>query len=152
MNEISFVINGCAEVVTGEGSHVFPRQTHRSYIFGTLISGAEVIRIGDRSAGLVPGDCYILPPDTPIEMYPEGRSGYISLCLKGRLAELIGGCRPDGFFAKNKGGALLRQTERQSDVAFDLSFSSQSHLESVFAKNMGLTLGQYRASVTIRRD
>lgn len=43
-------------------------------------------------------------------------------------------------------------SHRQSDIAYQMDFSSQSHLESIFMEYMGISLGQYLSAVESESD
>lgn len=243
MNRIRFMRRGNIEIVIGTGTHHFPRQTHESYIFGILLSGTEILCIGEKSFEMQPGWCYVLPSDTPLEVLPQGEICYLSVCLKQHLAQALRQYEPDCYitakggdrllyavqgiwrgqleeqallqelsslfsFHRRKAGAAEETISRavrylkehadskyqlealsrevnlskyyltrvfkkamgitpkqyhqqcrlrliksramrrsQSELAYEMDFSSQSHMESVFLENMGISLGQYIASI-----
>lgn len=248
MNKIRFIDKGNLEIVIGTGNHIFKRQTHESYIFGTLLAGTETMTIGEQSAEMEEGWLYVLPSNTPLEIMPHGEISYLSICMKGELKDFLQEYEPQNYFIRHNGerlifyvsqvqGNLLEShaladelirlfclkkkeknlcsdavshavqyieahansryslealsgevnmskyhlarefkkamgvtpkryhqqcrlrnvkkaisSHRQSDIAYQMDFSSQSHLESIFMEYMGISLGQYLSAVESESD
>lgn len=58
------------------------------------------MRIGEETVHMACGDAYVLPSHTPIEIFPNGRIGYIAFCFK------------------NSSGAFLRNYEPQKSFLY----------------------------------
>ena len=107
MNKIRFIDKVNLEIVIGTGNHIFKRQTHESYIFGTLLAGTETMTIGEQSAEMEEGWLYVLPSNTPLEIMPHGEISYLSICMKGELKDFLQEYEPQNYFIRHNGERLI---------------------------------------------
>lgn len=90
-NDIKFYQKGLIEIIEGKGKVTFPYHSHNCFMVGAIISGSNRMKIHEKDYQMKSGAVFIVPSNTGMSMDFITCFSYISICIKGKLAQRMNG-------------------------------------------------------------